>query len=66
MPPAYRRIEARARRETLILLMQTKFGPIDPGILARIEQISDIAQLDRLHQAVLTAETVADMPFPVD
>lgn len=70
MPPIIRRAEARGqqigKRDTLLRLMQLKYGPLDAGTRAKIDNIADIAQLERLIDAVLTAETLAEMPLPED
>ena len=58
--------ERKARRDTLIRQMERKFGVLDDDLRAKIDAIEDIAQLDRLLDAVLTAETLADMPLPQD
>ena len=78
MPPTIRRAQARGekigeergeqrgKRDTLIRQMQHKFGSLDADVCARIDQISDIDQLDRLLDAVLSAGTLAEMPLPED
>ena len=78
VPPIIRRAEARGeqrgeqrgklkgKRDTLLRLMKLKFGPLNADIRAKIEQISDIDRLDHLNDAVLTASTLSEMPFPED
>lgn len=77
MPPIIRRAQARGeaigeqrgvqigeqngRGDTLLRLLQFKFGPLPADIRARIDRITEIDRLDRLIDAVLTAETLVEM-----
>jgi hypothetical protein len=56
--------EQRATRDTLLRMMEIKFGPLPADVRARIEQVSEIDRLDRLIDAVLSAETLVEMPLP--
>jgi predicted transposase YdaD len=51
------------KRETLLRLIQSRFGPLPADLRARIEQVSDIDRLDRLTDAVLSATTLEEMPI---
>ena len=53
------RVEGRVEGERRLLLRQGthKFGPADPAVLARLDAITDVGQLERLGLAVLTASS---------
>ena len=48
-------------RRTLLRQMNQKFGPVPEAIVARIQSISDVAELERLSDQILQATTVEEM-----
>ncbi|MBI3270893.1 MAG: hypothetical protein HYZ53_17965 [Planctomycetes bacterium] len=53
--------ESRAKRETLLALMQTKFGPLPRITARRVAAIGNSRRLDTLLRRVLTAATLEGM-----
>jgi hypothetical protein len=51
------------KRDTLLQLLRAKFKRISPAITAEIEVTQDVRQLDTWLAAVLTAESIGDIPF---
>jgi hypothetical protein len=56
----------RTRGEQTVLLrqMQRRFGALAPEVVARVEAIEDLAQLEALADRILDARTLADMELP--
>lgn len=54
----------RGKQEALLRQMSLKFGPIPESIRTQIEKIADNAELDRLTDQILTAQTLAEMNLP--
>jgi hypothetical protein len=44
--------------------MQRRFGALAPEVVARVEAIEDLAQLEALADRILDARTLADMELP--
>ncbi len=51
----------RAKRETLLAQMRTKFASVPATIVRRVSAIEDSRRLDTLLRRILTAESVAEM-----
>lgn len=44
-------------------LMESKFGEVPEGVRLRIEAITDLMELDRLADSILTAQSLEQMGF---
>lgn len=53
--------EARGRRESLLLQMREKFGPIPVSVVRRVEAIDNAARFDALFKRILTAKSIKQM-----
>jgi hypothetical protein len=53
----------RSKRETLLRQLRLRFKRIPKGVETRIQSTRDSGQLDRWLDAVVTAESLADIPF---
>lgn len=51
----------RGKRETLLRLLERKFGALSERVRTRVEQITGTEELDRLSDAILTSQSLADM-----
>jgi hypothetical protein len=71
MPPLIRRAQDRGKlvgrlegkRDTLIRLIRAKFGPVSQELLDEIDHITDVDRLDAILDAILSANSVSDLPF---
>jgi flagellar biosynthesis/type III secretory pathway protein FliH len=52
---------AKGKQETLIRLMQRKFGELPDDVLTIIQEISNVDILDELADRVLDAKTIDEM-----
>ena len=50
-----------ARRQTLLMLLQKRFGPLPKKTVARIRAAKDVQQLDVWLGKVVTAENLSDL-----
>ena len=55
--------EQRAKRETLMRLLEQRFGAIPAEIRARMEAITEIGRLNGLIDSVLTVDSLEDLPL---
>lgn len=53
--------ERNARRETLSLLLESKFGPLSKELISRLEGIYDVAELTQLYKRALHAQTLEEV-----
>jgi len=49
----------QAKREDLILLLASKFGPLSEEFVSQLETVSDVDELTRLYKQALEAQTLA-------
>ncbi len=52
---------ARGERRAVVRQGTQRLGPPDPAVLARLDAVDDLAELDRLSLAVLTAGSWAEL-----
>ena len=54
----------QAKREDLILLLESKFGPLSGEIISRLEALRDVDELTQLYKKTLDAQTLEDVGIP--
>lgn len=52
-----------AKREYLILLLESKFGPLSEEFVSRLESVRDVNELNRLYKRALVAQTLEEIEF---
>ncbi|MBM3237052.1 hypothetical protein FJZ31_12240 [Candidatus Poribacteria bacterium] len=52
-----------AKREDLILLLESKFGPLSEEFVSRLEAVRDVNELNRLYKRALVAQTLEEIGF---
>ena len=57
--------ELNARRQTLLLLLEHKFGAIPDAIRAQIDRTTDLAQLDQWLLQVMDSNRLADIHWGI-
>lgn len=50
-----------AKREDLILLLESKFGPLSEEFVSRLESVRDVNELNRLYKRALYARTLEEI-----
>jgi len=55
--------EQRGRQQTLLTVLQHKFGEIPPEVVRQVEQITNVDQFDRYLIQTLTATSLAELPW---
>jgi hypothetical protein len=58
---AIRRGVERGQLLVLLKLLQFKFGPLDPAVVERVQNLHDPAAVDRLAERILTATRIEEL-----
>ena len=51
----------RVKRETLILLLESKFGPLSEDIVSQLETVRDVDELTQLYKRALRAQMLEEI-----